>query len=666
MFSQNFTFNFQSSGRRVCLVTSVADTAHRRISLVFPDSAANASEPITVYRRAAGTLNWSLVAQNLAPGTGHWTDTAVVLGDVWEYQVRRQDTWSYKSVTYDATGYTLGTLAKDPVDYRGQMILLVAQDVADSLPGALHGLVKELTADGWRVLELQVPRANSWDSGDEVMAIRQQIQALYAQAPAADKPRALFILGHVPLPRCGSTDVVAPDDHDQNKGARGCDAYYADIDGVFTDTATYNPGGLATPLAINLPGDYKWDQDFFPSDIEMAFGRVDFADLTDLSLPEMTLIARYLDRLSDYRHVRSGFDMGEKSAFYFGYDNSNDGSYRSLPNISTPGQVFQNYSGPNHNSWVRNNGPFKVYMQNRLIPEMADWQAFGMDATVFASDQSYWGFGDVPQTGVYSRIRSLLGVESKCLIALWTTTGINIFHQACNGEPLGLAMKTIMNHNATNQYLEKPPQQYDEATWWNRTHFAFYGDPTLTLYQVAPPGGITLSDSAGSLLLTWVASPDTAVVGYLVYTSDAETGTYFRLSGGVVTGNRFVVGPSAPGTWYMVKAVKPFVSGCGLFYHTSIGQMIEGYTVLNLDLPGMSPGVRVYPNPNNGQISLESEVPMQSARVYDLAGREVAFFALENCLHTRLDLSALPEAVYIMRIQLGSGRQLVQKVAVRD
>ncbi len=67
------------------------------------------------------------------------------------------------------------------------------------------------------------------------------------------------------MPRSGSTSVTAPDEHDQNKGARGCDGYYADIDGIYTDTNTYNPGGLETPLAINLPGDYKWDQDFFPS-----------------------------------------------------------------------------------------------------------------------------------------------------------------------------------------------------------------------------------------------------------------------------------------------------------------------------------------------------------------------------------------------------------------
>ena len=188
----------------------------------------------------------------------------------------------------------------------------------------------------------------------------------------------------------------------------------------------------------------------------MAFGRVDFADLTEISTPEITLIENYLDRLSHYRNVSDGFYMGEKSAFYFGYNNSNDGSYRSLVNISKPENVFQKTDNSNHNQWVLNNGPFKIYMQNVTIPNLDDWLNYGMNATVYSSDQSYWGFGDVPQPlGVYSRIRTLLGMESKCLVALWTTMGINIFYQSCDGLSIGEAMKEIINHNEVNQYLEK-------------------------------------------------------------------------------------------------------------------------------------------------------------------------------------------------------------------
>ncbi|MGL4597517.1 MAG: hypothetical protein ACRCYO_08320, partial [Bacteroidia bacterium] len=608
--AQNFSFNFGSSGRRVCLVSTQVDVVNERVKIIMHDSASNSNEPIYINRRQLGTYTWTSVATAIPAGTGSWTDTNVNAGETWEYQVRRQNTWNFQSINYDAIGYTIGALQNDNAVYKGELILLVANDVTTTLPAKYNRLKKELTADGWFVNELIVPRASNWDSGNEVVTIKNQIVSIYNNAPTNDKPKALFILGHVALPRSGSTSVTAPDEHDENKGARGCDAYYADMDGVFTDTATFNPGGLATPLAINLPGDFKWDQDFFPSDVEMGFGRVDFADLTDLNLSEMTMLENYLDRLSNYRNVAAGYDMGDKTGFYYGYDNSNDGTYRSLPNISTPDKVYQNYAGPNHNQWVQNNGPFKMYMQNLSVPDINDWLTYGMDAAIYSSDQSYWGFGDVPQSGIYSRVRSLLGANSKCVVTLWTTTGINIFHQACTGLPLGIAMKEIMNHNSSNQYLEKAPQQYDEETWWNRTHFAFYGDPLVNLYQIAPPSNISLSVSNGNAVIQWTSSPDAAVIGYHIYESSTEFGKFQRITNAVVNGNSFTIPNYQTGNWYMVKAVKIITSGCGQFIHSSIGKEIQGTVILGLQEEGSAPFVNVFPNPSSDLITVQSSQKM--------------------------------------------------------
>jgi Secretion system C-terminal sorting domain len=531
-----------------------------------------------VYKRALGTTAWGLVANALPPGTGHWIDSNVSAGSKWEYQIKRLSTYNYNGINYDATGYTAGCMLSDNSNYKGQLILLVAADVADSLATKYLRLKKELTGEGWFVKELLVPRATNWDSGNEVVIIKNQIINLYNAAPIGDKPKALFILGHVPMPRSGSTAVIAPDDHNENKGARGCDAYYADIDGVYTDTATYNPGGLATSLAINLPSDFKWDQDFFPSDVEMAFGRVDFADITEVALTETQMLDNYLDRLSNYKNVASGFDMGDKTAFYNGYDNSNDGSFRSLPNISKPNNFYQNYAGPNHNEWVQNNGPFKGYMQNISVPEISDWQTYGMDATVYASDQSYWGFGDVPQTGsLYSRIRALLGINTKCIVALWTTTGINIFHEACTGAPIGIALKNIMNHNGTNQYLEKPQQTYDTDEWWNRTHFQIWGDPTVSLYQVAPATNVMYS---GAGLLQWAPSADANIIGYDIYESNNELGLFAKINTALITNTFYQLPNYTAGNWYMIKAIKIVESGCGFFKQASVGKTVQIATPL--------------------------------------------------------------------------------------
>jgi hypothetical protein len=655
-FTQNFSFNFNTSGQRVCLASAEVDTLNRRVKLLFLDSQSNNSHPVFVYKRLSGTYSWTLAASNLPPGTGHWVDNNVGTQDIWEYQVKRLNTWNYQGANYDAVGYTMGSVLADNTRYKGQMILLAASDVSNVLAIKYQKLKKEITADGWLVNELMVPRATAWNSGNEVVNIKNQIISIYNSAPAGDKPKILFILGHVPLPRSGATSVTAPDEHDENKGARGADAYYADINGSYTDNATFNPGGLATPLAINTPGDFKWDQDFFPSDIEMAFGRVDFADITDYNIPELQLMERYLDRLSNYKNKTAGFDMGQKTAFYFGYDNSNDGSYRSLLNISKPSQVIQNYAGPNHNQWVQNNGPFAMYMQNLLVPDVADWNNFGMNATVFSSDQSYWGFGDVPQTGIYSRIRALLAADTKCLVTLWTTTGINIFHKACTGMPLSLAMKDIMNHNTSNQLLQKPPQDYDTPDWWNRTHFAFYGDPTLNLYQVAPPSNAQVSLVGGNAVLQWTASPDTGIKGYHVYESNSELGVFNRITTQLVTTLSHPLPNYQPGKWYMVKAVKIVETGCGYFYHGSLGYSVQGNVVVGVRGVDQLMPVRIFPNPVTARLIIQSPAFIQSVEIINATGSTVFQNEYRFIKEVRIDMEQWPAGTYYIIVRDPAGK----------
>lgn len=655
--AQHYNFDFNNTGQRVCLVEAQVNLAAPSVTIRFLDAASNTGSTTTVYRRPLYTsgAEWTTVATNLPAGTTQWTDTDVAPGEIWEYKVKRMVTWLYSSMYYDATGYTVGSLLKDNSGYQGQMILLVASDVVSDLPAKYTRLKKELTGDGWYVNELIVPRAHGWDSGDTVVGIRSQVSAIYNNAPAGDKPKMLFILGHVPMPRSGSSDVTAPDAHDQNKGARGCDGYYADIDGVFTDVSTYNPGGLATPLAINLPGDYKWDQDFFPSFLEMAFGRVDFADLTN-PLSEMELIGRYLDRLSSYRMAET--DMGDKTGFYLGYDNSNDGSYRTLPNISGAANMYQNTAGAPHPQWVQNNGPFKVYMQNANFPELSEWQTYGMNATVYSSDQSYWGFNDEPQSFYYSRIRALLAENTRCLVMLWTTTAVNFFHQACSGDALGFALKEIMDHNPANGKMEKPPQNWDNADWWNRTHFACNGDPTLRLYQLKPPAAPAINNVNNQAVLSWGASPDSETTGYHVYRSSSELGIYERITTSPVTSLSYVLSDYQNSYWYMIRAVKPETSGCGTFLHPSAGIFVKGNLSLSVAENEMTEGLKVFPNPAKAALHIVSEKVLSALDVYSYDGRLILSDSKVSGHAVTLDVSGWKAGIYLLKATSGASEEI--------
>ena len=388
----NFNYNFNTTGNRVCLISANIQENPAQVIINLHESTLNTTQNYTIKRRPINGLNsdWTTVATNIAPSTPTWTDTNVSLGDAYEYQVSRN------SGSTIATGYVSACIRYDQTDYKGRMILVIDNTFQTSLATEILQLKKDLTNEGWFVEEIYVPRATTWETEASIVTVKNQITSVYNNAPSNEKPKHLFLLGHIPIARSG-LGAIAPDQHDQNRGARGADCYYADIDGIFTDSQTYNPGTIDTK-AINLPNDLKWDQDYIPSQLEMAFGRVDFADISYSSLTELQLLSNYLIKLHNYRIVANGFDMGNKTAFRLGYDNSNDGSYRSLIPISGINNVDEYSGNLPFSQWVQQNGPYQIFMQNQTTPNPAEWDIYGMDATIYSSDQSYWGFWDNAQT----------------------------------------------------------------------------------------------------------------------------------------------------------------------------------------------------------------------------------------------------------------------------
>lgn len=635
----NFNYNFNSNGRRVCLIQSSINANNPSVTIEFLDKFSNTSEPYTIKRRSLNGINsdWVTLASNLPPTSINWTDTTVSLGEVYEYQVRRSTT------SGDAIGHLTVGVNYDQTNYKGKMILVIDNSFQTSLAVELLQLKKDLTNEGWNVIELFVPRATSWETEASVVTVKNMIVATYNSAPINDKPTHLFLLGHIPIARSGQ-NAIAPDNHDVNKGARGSDCYYADIDGVFTDTATYNPGGINS-MAINLPNDFKWDQDFIPSSLEMAFGRVDFANITSFSISEENLLRSYLTRLHNYRIVASGLDMGEKTAFRTGYDNSNDGSYRSLIPISGASNVdFYSGSLP-FPQWVQNNGPYQIFMQNSLVPNLNDWNTYGMDATIFSSDQSYWGYWEEPEGFSYGKIRALLAANTKCLGAIYTTTAINTFHQPAMGETMGWSCKRIMDHNLTNNLLEKQQQSYDTSEFWNRTHFQYHGDPTLRLFQVKPASNLQASVLGSEITLTWNASTETGIIGYHVYKSSTEFGIYSKLTSAPISVLNYTDSSYNTSDWYMVKAIKLQTTGSGTYLNPSIGisNNVASLTTKSYDFET----VTVSPNPAKEVLLINASENIQSYQIIDLQGKVVLEQAFDK---NSINISQLENGVYFIKI----------------
>lgn len=649
----NFNYNFSTTGRRVCLAEATISTTNPSVTISFLDYFTNTTETYTVKRRVLnGThSDWITLVSNLPASTQTWTDTNVSIGSVFEYQVRRTTS------TGDAIIHLTAPVLYDQSNYKGRMILAIDTSLLTSLATEIAQLKKDLTNEGWRVIELFVPRATTWETEASIISTKNQIITAYNSAPVNDKPTHLFLLGHIPIARSGQ-NAIAPDNHDVNKGARGSDCYYADIDGIFTDSATYNPGTI-NAMAINLPNDFKWDQDFIPSTLEMAFGRVDFANLSSYSESEVELLSSYLNRLHLYKTVANGYDMGEKTAFRSGYENSNDGSYRSLIPISGAAKVDY-YSGSlPYPQWIQTNGPYQIFMQNSQIPNITDWNTYGMNATIFSSDQSCWGFWDEAESFNYAKIRALLAANTKCLGAIYTTTAINTFHQPGMGETIGWSCKRIMDHNLTNNLLEKQQQAYDTNEFWNRTHFQYHGDPTLRLFQVHPPTNLQASIANNQLLLSWNASSDTEILGYHVYKSSSEFGNYSKITSTPITSLNYTDSSFTSTDWYQIKAIKLQTTGSGTFLNPSIGISNNVSTLTSEQFNSAS--VSIYPNPSEEILNLITSEKINSYKIFDLQGKLIQKDTLQN---NQLNIKSLVNGMYLLQLFLE--KNIVTKKIIKN
>jgi hypothetical protein len=218
-----------------------------------------------------------------------------------------------------------------------------------------------------------------------------------------------------------------------------------------------------------------------------------------------------------------------------------------------------------------------------------------------------------------------------------------------------------MNHNATNQHLEKPQQQYDTEAWWNRTHFEIWGDPTISLYQVKPVNNLSLTNVSGNPVLQWSPSSDTTVLGYHIYESTTELGVYQRINSSLIISTNFTIANYNPNHWYMVKAIKIMETGCGKFLQASIGKSIQVDVNLILSDYQKAKSWIIYPNPVKEYLHIQSKNKLQKVRIYNSLNQLV----LDNSPQTLdfdIDCAHLESGYYLIESVDEVGEVLYRKL----
>lgn len=543
-------------------------------------------------------------------------------------------------------GYILAGLSLPATEYRGTFLLLVDDVYVQPLATEIAQLVRDLEGDGWHVQQATANR------DDEVSEVKSLIASVYE---SASDLKMVYLLGHIPVPYAGD---IYPDGHVENHwGAWAADVYYADIDGVFTDTLVNNTTAQFS-YNHNVPGDGKFDQSAIPSKVELALGRVDLFDMPAFGMDDIELTRRYLEKA----HL---FKTGQRSVERRALVDDNLNIVLASPAASgwrnfAPMFTADSVQSLDYFSTMRAESYLWSYGcgggSHQSANGIGTTQDFAQDTlqnifTMLLGSQ----FGDWDNTDNF--LKAPLASPSWTLTNCWAGNPPYTFHKMAMGEPIGNGLLATQNATASDYYPGPA-----------LVHTALMGDPSLRLHPVKMPSNLTFSTTTESVELAWEAPENETLIGYYIYRADSLTTNFQRLNDQPVSVTNYVDQLPPDGLHrYMIRAVKMEESGSGTYLNLSLGIMdtVSFRYISGIDGQVTDQMVRVFPNP------VSADVQLEFPDVWGLVQLEMRN-AKGQLIHTEkargaaaIDCSSLLSGVYFIKILNERGDFLSGKKIIR-
>lgn len=534
-----------------------------------------------IWRKLRAEKTWTPVGTAAGNATA-WTDTQVVVGQPYEYQVRRTSTiMAYADVmttprvprALTSDGYISSGINVPLPDHRGTVILVVDKTIAGPCSAELALLQEDLIGDGWSIIRHDVARGGYSSNAGPVpydargaAEVKNLITNDYLNNPKEVK--AVYLFGHVPVPYAGN---IAPTGHPPaHLGAFPADVYYGDMDGVWTDTivniqTAHNPHGSCW----NVPGDGKFDQSWVPSEVELEVGRVDFWGMDSWGVSEVNQLKNYITKSHNHRNTLTV--LPRKALIQERADDNNgnsQGGWRSWPPIVGAGNVMSGsflkqiitnkaeYLGFALTGAGNNGGSADVKTEHfyRSDPKVAFYMTYGSH------------HGDWDHAG--NLLRAPLGSATSGLANMYGYFPSSHLHTLGLGGTFGEVIRLKQNNTTTYG-------QYD-PNFSGGVHIALMGDPTLRLFAVSPPSALTITtDGDRHPVLAWHASTDSPQVRYYVYRAADKDGPFTRVTPRPITQTTWTDTSITSVTFtYQVKAAKLETTASGSYINTS--QAITG------------------------------------------------------------------------------------------
>lgn len=538
--------NSQTPGQnKSILLSAVIQNNPAKITIKW--QALIGSTAIKIYKKTKTSYSWGNPVTNDLPGTTvSWTDNNVEVGVGYEYRVT-------SSGTNYAFGYIFAGIDLPEIFSRGKVLLVYDSVSTDGLEFEINRWINDVEGDGYEVIKIAV------DQNDKVSKVKEKIFNAYTNDP--EDVKSVFLFGRVSVPYSG---VIAPDGHvPDHQGAWPADGYYAELNGTWSDVLANNTGASSTRNQ-NKPGDGKFDQHTFPTDLELQIGRVDMHNLPSFSSSEKDLLKKYLNKNHAFRNkLFTAIDRAliddEFSGYAEGFSASGWRSFSSLcgQNKTQAGNYLSALKENNYLwSYGCGAGNFKNCSGVIGSPDFVKDSLKGIFTMLFGS---YFGDWDSPDDNL---MRSALASGST-LANCWSGRPYWHFHHMALGESIGYSALVSMNNSGI----------YDYNNNQRGVHMALLGDPTLRAHIIAPVQNLVAVKNGNFAQLSWITSADT-ILGYNIYRKNDTVSIFEKINNKVVTDNFYTDTCLVyPGTYtYMVRCVKLEKTNSGSYYNMSCGK----------------------------------------------------------------------------------------------
>lgn len=532
-------------------MTSVLDFQNKSLSIQWIDDPED--NTYSLYKKLRQDTSWGSPLISVGNDVTSYLDTDIEEGKLYEYRIVK--------TTGTTTGY--GYLFSG-IDYvsphkKGDIMLLIDTLAASHVAENLQIYMDILTSEGWIPWLVEVDKSAS----------AQDVKSLITQYHLdTDSLQAVLLLGDIAVPHSGN---INPDAHSNHKGAWPADLYYGDIDGVWTDVSVDNTTS-AYPRIHNVPGDGNFDQNFIPSSIELAVGRIDFSELPIFEdLDEYQLLDRYLQKNIDFR---TGKYQVKRQAVFKNTNQWMEGLGQNAirnfgPLVSNENIVYGDYFDAFYDSflWSYGGSSGSMICSNGMgcIDTYAD---NNFQAVFTANFGSYFGDYDFEN----NFLRTMLA-SGKVLSSAWVGAPNWYFHPMGMGMDLGFC--TLLTQNNVDTYYAG---YFPQSVTIN-----LLGDPTLRAFNVIPPSELYATQNANQVELNWSPSADD-IIGYQVLKKD-ESQDYFEVLNDSLFLDTNFIDKCVEGlieVQYLVKAVKREITPSGSYINYSSGPILSIITEENI------------------------------------------------------------------------------------